>query len=243
MAGIQSLVSGMQAQWLRQEVLANDLANLSTPGFKRDDIALAPTSADTVIQLPAGAHVAAIGAMPIVEWTDHSQGLVHQTGRELDVALDGRGFLVVDTPNGERYTRAGVLSIGQNGTLVTAGGLRVLGDTGPLMLGRGPVTIDGTGTIRQGDATVGTLRIVDFPDPQQLVKGGDGLFAAPVGLDPVPAQNVTVVSGALEDSNVSTMTTMVSMIGLLRSYEATQRALQAIDEIDRQATSEIGKTA
>ncbi len=244
MAGVESLVSGMQAQWLRQEVLANNLANLSTPGFKRDDIAIAPTASDAGLTLPAAARVNAIGSMPVVEWTDFSQGALHQTGRDLDIALNGPGFLVVDTPNGQRYTRAGVLEIGQNGTIVTASGLPVVGDNGAMRVtGRGPITIDASGEIREGGAQIGTLRLVDFQDPQRLVKEGDGLFAAPIGLEPVPTQSTSVVSHALEDANVNTVRTMVSMIGLLRTYEATQRALQAINQTNQQATGEIGKTA
>ena len=122
MTGIQSLVATMQVQWQRHEVLANNLANLSTPGFKQDDLAPLPDGPGATAIGPAGGSAPPAGIQGMVQWTDYSQGALRETGRNLDVALNGPGFLVVDTPNGPRYTRAGALSVGSSGTLITVTG-------------------------------------------------------------------------------------------------------------------------
>ena len=120
MTGIQSLVSNMQAQWQRHDVLANNLANLSTPGFKKDDLAVIPGSPNVMVPNAMGGNVLPLGDLAMVQWTDYSQGPLQETGRRLDVGLNGPGFLVVETPNGPRYTRAGALGVTREGLLVTA---------------------------------------------------------------------------------------------------------------------------
>src|SRR2546421_5534400 len=113
MSTIEALVQHMQFQWQRHEVLANNLANSATPGFKRDDVSLVPesvgatTNAANVLPLPSG--------LAMIQWTDFSQGFVQNTGRSLDAALNGPGFFVVDSPAGPRYTRAGSFSVNRDG--------------------------------------------------------------------------------------------------------------------------------
>jgi flagellar basal body rod protein FlgG len=237
-AGTQGLVSSMQAQWQRHEILANNLANAATTGFKRDDIVPLPGA-----QVPPGAvsdpSNPALASM--FQWTDFSQGEVRPTGRPLDVALDGNGFLVVQTPRGERYTRAGALGINAEGNLITSGGHVVLGTGGPIAA-RGSITVSPDGQISDGTGILGTLKVVDFPRPYRLVKEGGGLFApADASAVPQPVRNVQIVGGALEASNINPVETMVSMIEVLRKYESLQRTLQAVDEANGQSTSEIGK--
>src|SRR5438093_1518377 len=116
---LDALVQGMQTQWHRHEVLANNLANISTPGYKRDDLLIVPAGSPA----PSGSTPPPGGSSTIAPWTDMSQGRVQQTGRDLDVALNGPGFLVVETPGGERYTRAGALDVSGDGFLVTSTGL------------------------------------------------------------------------------------------------------------------------
>ena len=234
----------MQAQQLRHEIQANNLANAATPGFKRDDLVPAP-SVPTATQSPAlGGEPLWLAAMPppVVPWTDFTQGPIRETGRSLDVALNGPGFLVVETPRGERYTRAGALVVGPDGLLVTAQGERVLGERGAIDVKGARIEISGRGEVRDGARVVDTLRVVDFPAPYRLVKEGNGLFGpAGPGIEPAPATGYEIVAGSLESSNVNTVESMVSMIEILRSYEAAQRAIQAIDEINRQAANEIGR--
>jgi flagellar basal-body rod protein FlgF len=233
MTGIQSLTPHMLTQWQRHEILANNLANASTPGFKRDDIAAGP--ATPPIDLTAA------GTRAMMQWTDFGQGPVHSTGRTLDVALNGSGFLVVDTPNGPRYSRGGALTITRDGTLTTADGHPVLGDRGPLVIGTGRIDIAPNGEITTDAGPVGTLRVVDFAKPYPLVKEGRGLFAAAdASVNPAPATGYEVVGSALEGANVNVVETMVGMIEPLRSYEAAQKAIQSLDETNHEA-NDMGK--
>jgi flagellar basal-body rod protein FlgG len=240
MPSIHSLVASMQAQWSRHELLANNLANLSTPGFKQDDLALVPAPAAGASA--PGASLSPLGGHALVQWTSFAQGPIRETGRPLDVALNGSGFLVVETPAGPRYTRAGALTLGRDGSLVTAAGFPVLGRRGPIVAGSDGVTITPRGEVQRDGALLDTLRVVDFPKPYQLLKEGNGLFvAADPSASPTPARETEVVAGALEGANVGAVETMVNMIQLFRTYEAAQRAIQAADETDRRATSEIGR--
>jgi flagellar basal-body rod protein FlgG len=228
----------MQVQWRRHELLANNLANASTSGFKQDDIAVLTGPASW----PLGAVAPTSGVHAIAPWTDFSPGAIRQTGRELDVALDGPGFFVVQTARGPRYTRSGALTTSRDGALVTQTGDQILGEAGPITIrGTRPV-ISAKGEVQDGGRTVDTLRVVDFPKPYRMLKEGNGLFAPvdPAAV-PAPAADAQVVAGALEDSNVSTVRTMVEMIEMLRSYESAQRALQAVDEADRYAANDMGR--
>jgi flagellar basal-body rod protein FlgG len=238
-AGIQGLISGMQGQWLRHEVITNNLANATSAGFKRDDIVILPDPPAPPGGLGGDPSLAAPSTL---QWTDFSQGDIQQTGRNLDVAIEGKGFLAVQTSRGERYTRAGALNVNADGYLVAAGGNLVLGNGGPIQVRSSRVTVSADGQVSDDGRVVGTLKVVDFPRPYRLSKEGGGLFApADVSAVPGPAQNYQVVGGALENSNVKPIETMVSLIDILRKYEALQRTAQAVDDANRQSTSEIGK--
>jgi flagellar basal-body rod protein FlgG len=243
---IDRLGTGMQAQWLRHEVLANNLANVSTSGFKRDDVAYPAALLPLPMPLPglAAAPNPLTTVTDPVGWTDFSQGPIRTTGRSLDVALSGSGFLVVDTPAGPRYTRGGSLEVSRDGTLSLPGLGQVAGESGAIAVRSNDVTISPDGQVRDGDRVVGRLRIVDFPQPYRLVKEAGGLFA-PVDprVEPQPAEGTDVVGGALEASNVDAVRTMVSIIELHRLYEAYQRMIQAADETDGQAVNEIGRVS
>jgi flagellar basal-body rod protein FlgF len=241
---IERLGAGMHAQWLRQEVLANNLANASTPGFKADDLAFEPNGPLSLPIGPPGMPLPAPPSQPQaqVQWTDFSQGSVITTGRALDVALNGPGFFVVDTPEGLRYTRAGSLSVATDGTLLGPGGAPIQGERGAIQVHSADVTVSETGEVRDGGQPVGTLRVVDFPRPYVLLKQGPGLFApGSPDMEPAPARGWQLASGAVEGSNVSSVRTMVGMIELHRLYEAYQRVIQAADETSRQAANEIGR--
>ena len=234
MPGIQTLLPIMQTQWYRHEVLANNLANSSTPGFKQDDVVLVPA--------PALADAAgAPETYGMVPWTDFSQGSTNATGRPLDLALNGPGFLVVQTPAGLRYTRGGALTVSQEGYLATATGAPILGEAGPITVPGGRMTVSARGDV-QADGRTDRLRLVEFPRGVRLLKEGNGLFVpTEPGTEPIPARSVEVVGGALESSNVNPVLTMVGMMDSLRRYEAAQKAIQAIEDANHQASTEIGK--
>jgi flagellar basal-body rod protein FlgF len=242
-AGLHSITAGMQAQWQRHEVLANNLANISTPGFKRDDM-LPVSESGAAALAAAGANVSLVGLQPVVQWTDFGQGPLRETGRDLDAAINGNGFFVVDTPRGPRYTRAGNFSRNANGYLATADGLPVLGANGPIPLRTGSLNITQRGEVVINGTVVDRLQVVDFPRPYRLLKEGGGLFV-PVDTTtpPLPVAAPEVVGGSLESSNVNSMESMVSMIELLRAYEASQKVVQAVEETNQQATSDIGRVS
>jgi flagellar basal-body rod protein FlgG len=242
MSTIEGLVQSMQFQWQRHEILANNLANVSTPAFKRDDLALVP---DNVASMTQSANVLALPAGgSLLQWTDFAQGSIQGTGRNLDAAINGPGFFVVAAPNGLRFTRAGAFNVNTNGQLTTASGQPIQGRNGPITVTSGNVTINLAGEVIDGGRVIDTLRVVDFPKPYKLVKEGQGLYAA---ADPnaelTDAKGFEITGGALEASNVGTVPIMVSMIDVLRTYEAAQRAMQAVEEANQHATSDIGKVS
>lgn len=242
MSTIESLVQHMQFQWQRHEVLANNLANVSTPGFKRDDLSIVP---DSVAAVTRSANVLALPAGgSLLQWTDFSQGFVQGTGRALDAAINGPGFFVIETDAGPRYTRAGAFNVRNDGVLVGANGAPVLGRGGRITLTSGKVSIGAGGEVVANGRVVDTLRVVDFPRPYRFVKEGLGLFA-PVDhtVEPADAKGYEIAGGALEASNVGTVQMMVTMIDVLRTYEAAQRAMQSIEEANQHATSDIGKVS
>ena len=243
MSSVESLVQSMQFQWQRHEILANNLANVSTTAFKRDDLALVPdnvaraTNSANVFVLPAGGS--------LLQWTDFSQGFVQGTGRPLDAAINGPGFFVIETPAGPRYSRSGVFNVRPDGVLVGSGGMPVLGRVGtPITITSSNVSIAAGGEVIDNGRVVDTLRVVDFPKPYRFLKEGEGLYAAlDLSVEPVDAQGFEIAGGALESSNVNTVLMMVTMIDVLRTYEAAHRALQGFEDVNQIATSDIGKVS
>lgn len=220
--GIYITASGMLTRELAQEVLANNMANARTTGFKRDRVLFRGVLPEGVLRVS----------------TDHSQGPLFRTGNPFDLAIQGRGFFVVETPEGIRYTRDGHFSLDEEGTLVTADGYPVLGEGGTLKL-EGTVSFGEDGTVKVGDVVVGRLRIEDFEDLGVLRKVGGGLFAADV--EGRPAEDFRIRQGFLEGANVSLVAEMVRMIANYRAYEAEQKALLAQDETLKKAVNEVGR--
>ncbi len=232
------------------EVVANNLANLNTTGYKADrsifeQFLMPLASAD---QFPAADRQVSF-VRDRATWHNLTSGPILRTGSPLDVAIDGDAFLVIQAPGGQRYTRNGALQINSTGTLVTSAGDPVLGVGGPIQFQNTDNDIsiggDGTITVREGssatsDATRGQLQLASFANSGQLKKEGSSLFSAPGGVTPQPApQTVRVVQGAIEQSNVSAVAEMARMIEITRTYsqianilqqESTERT-QALDKL------------
>jgi flagellar basal-body rod protein FlgF len=226
--GLYIAASGMLAELIRQDQIANDLANASTPGYKPDrsaqgsfgDLLLANSASGAVVG-PIG-----LGAQIQETVTDMTQGGLRQTDEPLDVALEGEGFLAVLAPEGVRYTRNGQLALDGQGRLVTATGYTVLGEDGnPITVGaQAGATVDADGTVRSNGRAVGRLAVVSLPD---AAKQGDSLFAGTAGARP---DGTSVRQGFLEASGVNATRAMVDMLVSLRAFEASQRVVRAIDE-------------
>ena len=239
--GLYIAASGMLAEQVRQDQIANDLANASTPGYKADRSAQASfadmllqnsQTGQTVGSLSMGAHVARIV-------TSLEQGPLQQTGDPLDIALQGDGFLSVSTGTGTRYTRNGQLSLDSQGRLMTVTGYLVLGTNGQPITATGArtpddISISQAAVVSVQGRTVGTLGVVSLTG---ATKEGDTLFTGAAG--PRPA-GTTVDQGYLEGSGVEPARAMVDMIVSLRAYESSQRVLHAIDDTLGRATTSVG---
>ena len=227
-------MSGAKATMQRQETLANNLANVSTTGFRAE---LAAFRAVPVEGSGASTRVYALESTP---GYDASPGQVAATGRNLDVAMRGASWLAVQGLDGtEAYTRAGSLDVNAEGNLVTTSGLTVLGDGGPIQVPPDTtvsIAADGTvsATAANGRSTsVGKLKLVTPETP--LTRGTDGLFRGSDGdlaADPL----ARVQDGALEGSNVSAVETMVAMISAARQFEAQMKSLSTADADDKAAS-------
>lgn len=209
-----------------QEVTANNLANANTDAFKAHRL--------TAQLKPGGEH-----AVP-VESLDLQQGAMRDTGRALDVALEGRGFLVVKTGNGERLFRGGSLRLDAGGRLVTPEGDPVLGDDGPLVLQGSDVQVQRDGTVIVDDTIAGKLRLVDVDRPSALLKEGGGRYRTEE--DPHAAGDAcTVRQGSLEDANLDPILSMVDLVAIQRAYSANVDCMKCLDGVLGTITNEVGK--
>jgi flagellar basal-body rod protein FlgF len=214
--GLYIAASGMLAELVRQDQLANDLANASTPGYKADRAAQASFGDLLLENSQTGTPIGSLGeGVQIAQIkTDLSQGALQQTGEPLDVALNGPGFLSVQTPNGVRYTRNGQLTIGAKGNLSTSTGYEVLDAQGnPIAAGTDPTKVP-----------VSKIAIVSLTNATKI---GDTLFSGTPGAAPA---GTTLEQGALEGSGVDPARVMVDMITSLRAYESSEKAIHSIDE-------------
>lgn len=226
-------MTGAKATMQRQDVLAHNLANVSTNGFREE-----LQSFRAVPVLGEGASTRAF-ALETSTGYNPAPGQVVATGRSLDVALKGGAWLAVQGPDGtEAYTRAGALDVNAEGTLVTRSGLTVLGGGGPISVPpNAELSIAGDGTVSARvpggvPAPVGRLKLVSSERP--LLRGEDGLFRGPDGdLDADPAAQVQ--DGALEGSNVSAVGAMVAMIAAARQFEAQMKSMQTAEKDEQQA--------
>lgn len=239
--GLYNAFLGMRSRQRTLDTQANNIANASTTGFKAERLLYSsaeanPKGAGSKQNLVAG--VVAAGTI------DFSTGAIRQTGRSLDVALDGDAFLQVQTPQGVRFTRAGSLSLNQDGQLVTKNGHLVVGERGPITMPKtGEISIGEDGSIGSGAQTVDKLKLVRFNNPAAALQtAGDSLFMMTGTENPQENVNSRVVQGALEGSNVNSISEMVAMINNNREFDSLQKSMTLLmNDIGRKISSEIGK--
>lgn len=224
----------------RMDVVANNVANMNTTGFKAENILfeeyVMPVARDQ--DFPRLDQPLSY----VQDWAtvhDLSGGAMIQTGNPLDVGLNGDGFFAVQTPAGERWTKAGSFQLSANGTLVDASGNPVLGDGGPIQFGpeETGITVGSDGSISSSAGPKGSLRLVEFANPQELTRQGDNLWA---GGTPVAATNTSAMQGFVEKSNVSGVAEMAEMIRVTRAYESAANLAQKQDELRRSAIQRLG---
>ena len=237
--GLFAAASGMLADQIRQDVIANNLANATTAGFKGDTAVGEAFPSLLINQLQTGATIGKLGlGSRITEVaTDGSQGALRQTGGTYDLAIAGDGWFSVQGPNGVAYTRNGAFTTDAKGQLVTADAQPVLDDGGrPITVGNN-ATISPDGRVTVDGRQVGKLAVTAL-DPKRLHKLGDNLYTGTVGRHG-PAGRVE--QGFLEGSNVNSVKEMVDLISTMRSFEAGQKAVQAIDDTLGKAVNDVGR--
>ena len=242
-SGLYSALSGSVAAMKRMDVISNNLANANTPGFKKDAMLFETvlTGADNSLAASQGTSSA-----PTLQnnntFIDYSTGSIAQTGNVLDMAIDGDGFFVVETPDGLVYTRQGNFHITSNGTLVTSNGFPVMNDqNAPITIEGSLVEVESTGLVKVDGEEVGSLQIVDFPKPYRLTKVSSASFIPEdARVEPQPATG-GVSQGHLENSNVEAISEMVQMIATHRYYEACQKVVRSFDDMVGKAVNDLGK--
>jgi flagellar basal-body rod protein FlgF len=234
------------------EVVANNIANIETTGYKSDGAMfeefLMPVASARGFQ---GSDQRLSYVQDRATWHNFNVGPLRATGNPLDVAIDGDAFFVVQTDRGERYTRNGSFQINASGELVTLSGDRVIGDGGPIQFqatdSNVQINPDGTITVRESglstsDAARGKLRLVRFDNMQRLRKDGSSLFAAPNGVAPTdPSANVRVIQGSLEQSNVRPVLEMARMVEVTRTYTQIAGLLQQHGDIRRSSIDKLAE--
>ncbi|MBX9599735.1 MAG: flagellar hook basal-body protein [Bryobacteraceae bacterium] len=229
------------------DLLANNLANAGTPGFKPDREAYTLYASDAAsLGNPAGGWMDWTKS-PLIEssWTDHSQGALIPTSNPLDLALEGPGWLAVQHANGVRYTRSGNLRLSAEGNLVTADGFPVRNkeDGGPIRLRPGAaVEVDASGRIRQRGESAGQLELVEA-NGEQMGKEGHTYFRFLPPGSPRPAAEARVRQGYLEGSNANPSESATRLISILRQFEMLERAVALGQEMNRRAAEEVARVS
>lgn len=260
--GLYTAASGMITETNRTAVIANNLANVNTTGYKRDralDREFEPMlirrindtekakitdfkgfsldrRAPEVGMLGLGAYTHEIA-------TDHAQGAFMTTGNTYDVAISGEGYFVIETPEGDRYTRNGSFYRAANGNLVTSEGRNVLSANGrPINIPETAksVIIGAKGEVYADGQDLGTLALVQFNDRRAVLKQGDSLYYAQEGAQPAPATGL-VQQGVLERANANVISEMVDLINNYRVYEANARAVTTQDTMLDHSVNQVGR--
>ena len=232
--------SGLQSRMEALDLVANNLANTTTGGFKLDrEFYTLFTAADDEGD-------AASTKLPLIQkqWTDFSQGVLTPTGNALDLALSGKGFFAANGPNGPVYTRNGSFQLSPSGQLTTSEGYAVRDTNGqPIQSqSQAPIEVDADGSIAQGGQTLGQLQVVDFPDSSVLQKLGNSYFIpSDPKTVPVPAADTTVQQGKTENSNVAPAESAVRLVGLMRQFEMLQKAITITTDMNKQALTEVAR--
>jgi flagellar basal-body rod protein FlgF len=230
--------SGLRSRMESLEMLANNVANASTGGYKSDrefySLYVAPEAASD-----------APTTMPLVErpWTDFSQGVLTATGNPLDVAISGSGFFAVNSPSGALYTRNGNFSLAKDGRLVTADGYAVRAEGGGSLTlsGSGWVEIAADGTVRQDNSVAGRLEIRDFPAGSLTKRGNNYFRPADPAVQPASPGAASVVQGQLEASNAGTAESAVRLINVMRQFEMLEKAVSLGLEMNQHAIQDVAK--
>jgi flagellar basal-body rod protein FlgF len=236
--GMYSAASALDTAATNQELVAENLAHASTPGYRRQGLLFAAynplgeSSPESSAPASRISDVRAAGS-----FTQFEPGPIQQTGNPLDLVINGNAFFVLDGPNGPIYTRNGSFQMNAQGQLQTSSGYRVRGQGGPITFPSNvsTISVNSDGVVYANGTEVSQLQLATFQDPAALQRVGPTLFAGPAPQAP-PAGTVRVAQGYREGSNVQVVNEMISMMLGMRYYEAAERALRSLSDAASQAT-------
>lgn len=254
--GLYISASSAVAETKRIDIIANNMANVNTTGYKKDvmvtenfpeilmskinggfdkDLPKAPKPMNPLGYLSYGIRTSEVK-------TNFEQGQLHPTENSFDLAIRGKGFFSIETLEGGRYTRSGDFTKDSEGYLVTKEGYKVLGEAGYIQISGSNMTVNEKGEIYSDSRRIDRIRLVDFNDYDALRKEGNGLLRIEEGIEaePVAAQGM-LQQGFLESSNVNSVKEMVQMLTMLRTYEANQKMVKIHDELLGKAVTEIAR--
>ena len=257
--GLYTAGSGMMLQMTKQDVVANNIANVNTSGYKKDNVLCQSFPSMLISRLGESQYdalgqekilppvvIGPLGTGAVVKdiITDHSNGALKSTGNPTDLAISNEGYFVVQTPQGERFTRDGSFKINQDGTLVTNQGATVMSTDDKainILNDDGQVTenfaIDKNGSVLVNNNEIAKLKIVNFADKRSLQKEGAWMKA---NAQNTVVDNPGVLQGYLEMSNSNAVQEMVSLISVVRAYESCQKVIQAEDELLSVTIDQVG---
>ena len=239
--GVYTAAAGAMAMELRLAVIANNLANVDTVGFKKDHVNFEEYVKQLeTIPLAEGEYQRRAEDVVTKEYyIDTTQGSSRLTGNPLDVALIGDGYFAVSTEGGDRYTRAGSFQRTIDGLLADQQGNPIQGEGGDIQLGKGEVLIGRDGTVNVDGQAVDKLKVVDIPE-DQLVKSGRNLFEVKEGYEPVAVENPEIEQGTLEMSNVDAIQEMLGLVETQRAYDMFQKMMRTENDAYGQSIRNVG---
>jgi flagellar basal-body rod protein FlgF len=257
--GLYTAASGALVAESQADVIANNLANVNTAGFKRTLLQVQSSPEMSIYRMqndptaalgggtassPAVQFVGALGTGSQIADTPavFEQGAMQHTSNSLDLAIEGSGFFTLQTPQGIRYTRDGQLARDGQGYLETMDGNRVLGQNGPIQLTNGPVQIALDGSIHQNGQLVDTLRLVSFANLTAVRPEGDNQFVDTGAGRPALDTTSTINQGNLESSNASVVRSMVDLITAQRWFESNQKVIQTQDTVNGYAIQTVARS-
>lgn len=231
---------GMRSRMQSLDVVANNLANSSTGGYKSDGEFYSMFASEV-----AGDDGSGPSAVPSIDhqWTDFGQGLLEPTNNPLDFGISGKGFFVVQGPSGPLYTRNGNFRFDAKGGLVTGDGYQLLQQNGqPFQANPGrPIEVSRDGEISQGGASLGRIKLAEFATTSGLTKQGNTYFQNNTAQDPTDSSGTQVFQGKIEASNVSASHGAVRIVGLMRQFEMMQKAISLSNDMGKKAIEEVAK--
>jgi len=230
--------SGLRARMESLDLLANNVANASTGGYKADREFYS-------LYVSPEAQADPSSTMPVIErpWVDLSQGALQPTGSSLDMALSGKGFFSVTGPHGALYTRNGNFRLSPNGQLVTAEGYPVNGADGKALTAAGssPLEVSSDGNVRQDGNLIGQLQVADFPATGLAKQGNNYFRISNPSVQPATATGTAVEQGRLEASNSGAADAAVRLVGVMRQFEMLQKAVSLTTNMNKQALDSVAK--